>query len=210
MSLLLTTVLTDCVSTYSKLPHPLVALQTSKDPYVVGVAVILSAHCTDKAVNAILPGFLKRFPDIHAPSLLDKEEAIALLPGISHNSSKYEYIVNWCTFLKSNPLTSSTPLTTLTAITGIGDKTACVIMGACFGVADKFPVDTHCIRVTQRILGVPTLSPKSCSNTLTALTSKTNRYESHIALTQFGRLVCTAISPKCITCPFNKDCPSKQ
>jgi endonuclease III len=210
MSTLLSTVLSHCVSTYATLPHPLVALQTSKDPYIVGTAVILSAHCTDKAVNAVLPGFLARFPSILDPLLAHKEEAISLLPGISHNSAKYEYIVNWCSFLKTTTLTNTTPLSTLTAITGIGDKTACVIMGACFGVAEKFPVDTHCIRVTQRINGITAMSPKACCNALTALTTKTNRYESHVALTQFGRHVCTALSPKCGVCPFNTQCPSKQ
>ena len=195
------------LSAFHDIEHPLDSLESSKDPYIVGTAVILSAHCTDVAVNKVLPGFLARFPTLDSLDLAHKEEAIKLLPGISHNATKYEYIINWATYLKRNVLTSATTNAELTKITGIGTKTASVIMGACFGVSDNFAIDTHCKRVLSRISGED-LSPKACERKMAALYTRTERFDFHMALTQFGRKVCTALNPACVTCPV-VDCSSK-
>lgn len=94
----------------------------------------------------------------------------------------------------------------LTAIPGIGPKTASIVMLFCFGVP-LMPVDTHVERVSKRIgLLPPTASLQFAHDAWLELVEPARMYEAHVALIRHGRGHCDAIRPDCKRCPIRARC----
>lgn len=94
----------------------------------------------------------------------------------------------------------------LTAIPGIGSKTASIVMLFCFGVP-LMPVDTHVERVSKRIgLLPPAASLQFAHDAWLELVEPTRMYEAHVALIRHGRGHCDAIRPACERCPIRARC----
>jgi endonuclease-3 len=191
-----------------KLPHPLHILDQSQDPWQVSVAVILSGHCTDAAVNKVLPNLFAAFPT-YQKFLQDnpsKDQVINLLPGISHSGNKTEYLFNVARYLQSHQGQFPRTLDEITAIKGIGRKTGGIILYRCYDIDEGFPLDTHCLRVLQRLGWFTQTSPKSLERALLADIPCGWRNKAHIILTQLGRSICTAAQPHCGQCPLSGSC----
>lgn len=94
----------------------------------------------------------------------------------------------------------------LTAIPGIGPKTASIVMLFCFG-APLMPVDTHVERVSKRIgLLPPKASLKFAHDAWLHLVEPSRMYEAHVALIRHGRGHCDAMRPQCSGCPIRARC----
>ena len=94
----------------------------------------------------------------------------------------------------------------LTAIPGIGPKTASIVMLFCFGVP-LMPVDTHVERVSKRIgLLPPAASLQFAHDAWLELVEPARMYEAHVALIRHGRGHCDAIRPDCERCPIRARC----
>ena len=94
----------------------------------------------------------------------------------------------------------------LTAIPGIGPKTASIVMLFCFGVP-LMPVDTHVERVSKRIgLLPPKASLNFAHDAWLHLVEPARMYEAHVALIRHGRGHCDALRPQCDTCPLRARC----
>ena len=94
----------------------------------------------------------------------------------------------------------------LTAIPGIGPKTASIVMLFCFGVP-LMPVDTHVERVSKRIgLLPPTASLAFAHDAWLELVAPERMYEAHVALIRHGRGHCDALRPDCERCPIRARC----
>ncbi|MFM8279627.1 MAG: endonuclease III domain-containing protein [Candidatus Limnocylindrus sp.] len=94
----------------------------------------------------------------------------------------------------------------LTAIPGIGPKTASIVMLFCFGVP-LMPVDTHVERVSKRIgLLPPNASLAFAHDAWLHLVPPEAMYEAHVALIRHGRGHCDALRPTCATCPVRQRC----
>ena len=100
----------------------------------------------------------------------------------------------------------------LTALPGVGRKTANVVLGNAF---DKpgFPVDTHVIRVTGRLhwrsdWALPTPDPVAIEREITACFPPSEWTDLSHRLIMHGRTTCHARKPDCLDCPLNDTCPS--
>ncbi len=191
---------------YGTVPCPL----DHKTPFQLMVAVILSAQCTDKQVNKVTPKLFGKYP---TPELLSKInlkelEDIIKSTGFYHNKAK--------NILKtSQRLTeqynSKLPedIETLTKLPGIGRKTANVIVAQAF---DKpgFAVDTHVIRLLNRIGIVDTDNPVKIEFTVRGLLPLEILDNYSLLLITHGRACCKARKPDCQNCVINKLCKSSQ
>lgn len=94
----------------------------------------------------------------------------------------------------------------LTALPGVGHKTASIVLLFSFGMA-AFPVDTHIQRISQR-LGISgrTAAPERIKHIWESLLPGETYLDLHINLITFGREICTARSPKCERCPVQDLC----
>jgi endonuclease-3 len=187
---------------YLDVTHPLHILSQTQDPWQVSVAVILSGHCTDAAVNKVVPGLFEKFPT--ASKFLQvnpsKDEVIKLLPGISHSGNKTDYLFEVAKYLTSHEGQFPRTLAEITKIKGVGRKTGGIILYRCYGIDEGFPLDTHCLRVLERLGWYSSTSPKSLEKALLRDIPEGWRNKAHIILTQLGRLVCTPSKPKCEEC----------
>lgn len=94
----------------------------------------------------------------------------------------------------------------LTAIPGIGPKTASIVLLFCFGMP-LMPVDTHVERVSKRIgLLPPTASLQFAHDAWLDLVEPKRMYEAHVALIRHGRGHCDALRPDCERCPIRQRC----
>ena len=94
----------------------------------------------------------------------------------------------------------------LTAIPGIGRKTASIVLLFCFGMP-LMPVDTHVERVSRRIgLAPPTAGPDEQHEIYAHLLAPDQFYPAHVLLIQHGRRICDARRPACDRCPIAPRC----
>jgi endonuclease III len=99
----------------------------------------------------------------------------------------------------------------LTSLPGVGLKVARCVMMYSLG-RDVFPVDTHCWRIARRLGWIRrTTKDGTCSDRdmdrLQARIPEQHRFALHVNFVSFGREICTALNPKCGTCPLRKQCP---
>jgi len=198
----------DNYSEYLAIEHPLHLLDKSSNPWEVSLAVMLSGHCTDAAVNKVIGKLLEAFPT--PESILEdwvtKDKIISLIPGISHSGSKADYAINIAKYLITHNGHFEDSLDKITEITGIGRKTGSIVLFRCYGSDYGFPLDTHCLRVLDRLGWYPNSKPKPLEKALLADFAPGTRHDAHIILTQVGRLVCHPKNPKCAECKLRAFC----
>lgn len=175
-------------------------------PLQLLVAVILSAQCTDKKVNSVTPGLFEKFPDAEAFEKATPVELEKIIRPIGLFRSKSSSIIGACTKINED-FGGQVPRTMeeLISLPGVGRKTANVILGNAFNIPG-FPVDTHVIRLSNRIGLVKTKDPVKIE---TAITRKIpdNYWTdfSHLLITH-GRNRCPAAKPDCENCEIRKFC----
>ncbi len=173
------------------------------------VATILSAQCTDERVNKVTPALFARFPTPEAMAGADREELETLIrsTGFYHNKAKNiqgaaQRIVG--AYSGVVPQTMDELLT----LPGVARKTANVVLGVVFKIADGVVVDTHVKRLSNR-LGLTTQSdPEKIERDLQAITPKAEWINLSHLLIFHGRQVCDARKPACAACTLNDLCPS--
>ena len=172
---------------YVSLRHPLDVLETG-DPWRIGCGLILAAHCTDAAVNKAGPGFFKEIPDWKTILGKTRNELIPMLPGISHSGNKADYILNWANYLNIQGGAIDSTVAGLTRVKGIGRKTAAIILFTVKGIDEGIPLDTHALRVLDRLGWFPTTnSPNLKERQLLPWVPRGRRYTTFTILTQHGR-----------------------
>jgi endonuclease III len=170
------------------------------------VSVILSAQCTDKKVNAVTPSLFKKFPDAKSFARADISELEDIIRPIGLFRAKSANIVATCKKIESD-FSGSVPKTMkeLTSLSGVGRKTANVILGNAFNVPG-FPVDTHVIRLMNRIGIVKNKIPEKIEAVVNKnLPAKYWTDFSHLLITH-GRNRCKAAKPDCENCEIRKLC----
>lgn len=170
------------------------------------IAVVLSAQCTDKRVNIITEKLFRKYykPSDLASVPIEKFEEEIKTCGMYHNKAKN--LINTAIKL-SLDFNDTVPedFDSLTSLPGVGRKSANVILGTFFG-ENRFPVDTHVFRVSNRIGLANSKNPEGTENDLTSLIDENLWMQMHRWLIYHGRTYCTAKNPKCVTCFINKYC----
>lgn len=171
------------------------------------VATILSAQCTDARVNLVTPALFERFPDAAALAAADRTELEALIRSTGFYRNKAKAIQNCCTDLVANhggrvPRT----MEELTALPGVGRKTANVVLGSVFGIPG-IVVDTHVQRLAQRLGLTREQDPVKIELALQPQVPPAKWSAFSLWLIFHGRRVCVARKPRCSICPLLLHCP---
>jgi endonuclease-3 len=159
-------------------------------------AVILSAQCTDKRVNAVTEVLFTYLNNTEKP-IPEKIEEIIRPCGLSRYKARYIHNL----IGKQIPDT----IAELMKLPGVGEKTASVFIAEFHGVP-AIAVDTHVTRVSQRLGLSYQNSPSKIARDLEKITDKKDWRDFHILLVLFGRYICTAKKPQCDKCPFTSRC----
>jgi endonuclease-3 len=172
------------------------------------VAVILSAQCTDAAVNQATPALFRRFPDPSSLSRADTSEIERLIRTLGLYRTKAKSLLR-CARKLVDEFNGEVPRTMgdLTQLAGVGRKTANVMLGHAFdtpGIA----VDTHCKRLSRRLGLTRQGDPNKIEQDLAALLPPSEWTGFSHRLIIHGRGVCYARKPACERCALSDLCPS--
>jgi len=196
-------------SEYLALKHPLDAL-TSGKAWDSAVGLIMSANCSDRMVNKVLPNFLIKFPTWVDALGMTKDDLVPVMPGISHSGNKAEYILLYAAYLEQHHGRLPTTVAELTELKGFGRKTAGILLHVLQGNNDAIPLDIHALRVLDRLGWFPaTKNPAVREKQLLQWVPKGQRFDTFVILTQHGRKVCHSASPDCSGCKLQSTCSFK-
>jgi endonuclease III len=190
---------------YPELQVPL----NHRNAFELLIAVILSAQCTDAAVNKVTPELFRRYPDPERMARASMEEIEKLIHGLGLFRSKAKSLRR-CAKQIVEEFGGKIPSTMveLTRLAGVGRKTANVILGHAFdtpGIA----VDTHCKRLSRRLGLTGQQDPNKIERDLSRLLPATEWTDFSLRLIIHGRRVCRARKPACEICVLHELCPSR-
>ena len=175
-------------------------------PFELLVAVMLSAHTTDKSVNAATR---KLFPVANTPEALLKlgEEGVKpYLKTVGLYNAKTKNLIGLCQqLLDKHGGQVPADREALEALPGVGRKTASVILNTVFGHVE-IAVDTHIFRVANRTGLAPGKTPRAVEDALVLNTPDEFKLNAHHWLLLHGRYVCTARVPACPRCIIKDLC----
>ncbi|MDD4211252.1 MAG: endonuclease III [Clostridia bacterium] len=174
--------------------------------YELLVAVILSAQCTDRRVNIITPELFKKYPTPKLLASANLEELEKLIWSCGLYKSKAKNLISCANSLMDN-FNGEVPnnLKDLVTLAGVGRKTANVVYSVAFG-GQAIAVDTHVLRVSNRLGLANSNNPTVVEKTLMQLFDKNDWTKLHYMLVLFGRYNCTAKKPKCEHCKLKNIC----
>jgi endonuclease-3 len=175
------------------------------------VATILSAQCTDERVNKVTPALFARYPDAQALAEADRTELEEMIHSTGFYRNKAKNIQEACRRLVT-VYDGQVPanMADLLTLPGVARKTANVVLGTSYHIADGVVVDTHVKRLSER-LGLTTQSdPEKIERDLMALAPQDEWIDLSHLLIFHGRRVCDARKPKCSACVIADLCPSAQ
>jgi endonuclease-3 len=178
-----------------------------RNPFELLVATVLAAQCTDERVNRVTPSLFLKYPDPRALAAEPQEavEEIVRPTGFFRNKAKAIRELSAAIVERHEGKVPAT-MDALTALPGVGRKTASILLGACFGV-DALPVDTHVGRVSFRLGLTASKDPARIEQDLSAVVPATKRWKFATRLGWHGRQVCVARKPKCPVCGLLPVCP---
>ncbi len=180
-----------------------------ENPFQLLVATILSAQCTDKRVNQVTPALFARFATPEEMAAADREELEALIrpTGFYRNKARS---IQGASALICEQFGGEVPqgMDELISLPGVARKTANVVRGVCFGLADGIVVDTHVKRLSQRLGLTQQKTPQKIEKDLMALVSVDDWIDIAHLLIFHGRQVCAARKPDCVHCTLADLCPS--
>jgi endonuclease-3 len=180
-------------------------------PHQLLVATILSAQCTDERVNQVTPALFKRYPSMQSFADADSKELERAIYTTGFYVNKARAIKKSARELVDRfggdiPRT----LDELVKLPGVGRKTASVVLGAGFSLAEGVVVDTHVARIS-RLLGLTAeKDPVKIERDLIAVLPKKDWISYSHMLIIHGRTVCVARRPRCRDCFLSRLCPSTQ
>lgn len=187
-------------------PDALCSLTYQKD-YELLFAVRLSAQCTDARVNMVTPSLYAKFPTLEAFANATCEEVGEAIRSCGFYNTKAKDLVECAKLLleKHGGRVPST-MEELTALPGIGRKTANLILGDIYG-KPAYVCDTHCIRITGRLgLTDGSKDPLSVEKQLRAVLPPEESSNFCHRMVLHGRALCMARKPNCEACPLRTDC----
>jgi endonuclease-3 len=179
-------------------------------PYQLLVATILSAQCTDVRVNLVTPALFDRYPDAASLAAARPEEVEALIRPTGFFRAKAANLRAMAQKLvRDHGGAVPADLDALTALPGVGRKTANVVLGNAFGIASGIVVDTHVKRLAFRLGLTQSRDPKVIERDLMALIPRKHWVDLSHRLIEHGRKVCLARKPRCQSCELAKLCPKR-
>lgn len=183
-----------------------------QNPLELMVATILSAQCTDVLVNKVTPELFKRYKTARDYAKAPLERLERDLSRVNFYRNKAKSIKAACQLLVDE-YGGKVPKTMekLIKLPGVGRKTANVILGNAFNIQAGIVVDTHMIRLTQRMGLSRQKDRDKIEQELLPLVPKENWTRFSHVMIQHGRSLCKAPKPLCPRCPLDQSlCPARQ
>ncbi|HSE94797.1 MAG TPA: endonuclease III [Methylomirabilota bacterium] len=176
-------------------------------PLQLLVATILAAQCTDERVNQVTANLFRRYRSAADYAGANPATFEGEIRSTGFFRAKTRSVLGMAAALVERhrgqvPRT----LAELTALPGVGRKTANVVLGNAFGIPG-IAVDTHVFRVTQRLGLARADDPDTLEAELAAVIPRPAWTRFCHLIQAHGRRVCTARSPDCPTCPVRALCP---
>jgi endonuclease-3 len=186
-------------------PEPTTELLYSS-PFELLVAVMLSAHTTDKSVNGATR---KLFPVANTPEAileLGEDGVRPYLKTVGLYNGKTKNLIGLCQLLiEKHGGQVPADREALEALPGVGRKTASVVLNMVFGHVE-IAVDTHIFRVANRTGLAPGKTPRAVEDALVLNTPDEFKLNAHHWLLLHGRYVCLARTPACPKCIIKDLC----
>ncbi len=178
-----------------------------RNPLELLVSTMLSAQCTDERVNRVTPTLFARWPDARAFAGAGQAELAEAIHSTGFFNAKARHIRAACRVLVDE-YKSEVPRTMaeLTALPGVGRKTAGVVLGVAYGLAEGVVVDTHVFRLSRRMGLAGGGSPERVERELMALLPREAWIDWSHLLIRHGRRVCNARKPACDGCDIAGEC----
>ena len=182
------------------------------NPFRLVISVLLSAQTTDAQVNRVTPELFRRFPTPEAMAAASPEEVAEVIRSLGFYKTKARHCVEAAQAIVAD-FGGEVPHTMaeLTSLSGVGRKTANIVLNVSFGIVEGIAVDTHVNRIAHR-LG---LSPKThereplkTEQDLLAILPRELWGPVNHQWIRHGRDTCTARAPKCDGCVLEDICPS--
>ena len=178
-------------------------------PWELLAATMLSAQCTDERVNIVTKDLFAKYPDVADFAKADIHEMERDIHSVGFYHSKAKNIINTAKIIHEK-YNDEVPakLEELTALPGVGRKTANVIRGNIFH-DPSIVVDTHVKRISKRLGFTKETDPDKVERDLMKVLPKDHWIVYNIQIITFGRQICTARAPKCSECFLKDICKSK-
>lgn len=172
------------------------------------IATMLSAQCTDARVNIVTKDLFKKYPDVESFANADLKELEKDIYSTGFYKNKAKNIIA-CSkkLIKLYDGEVPSDIDELTALDGVGRKTANVIRGNIFN-EPSIVVDTHVKRISNKLGLTKSDDPVVIEKELMKILPKEQWILYNIQIIQHGREVCIARHPKCAECTLAEVCPS--
>jgi endonuclease-3 len=180
-----------------------------RTPFDLLVVTILSAQCTDKRVNEVSKTLFKKYRKPEDYLKVSRAELERDIHSCGTYRNKARFIHELCALLlKRHQGKVPQTMEELTSLPGVGRKTASIILSVAFGKNESIAVDTHVLRVAQRLGLSKHTNPDKVSDDLMRQSPQKEWGRVTTLLISHGRAVCTARNRRCGQCVFQKKCPS--
>ena len=180
-----------------------------KTTHQLMVATILSAQCTDERVNMVTPALFKKHRSVKAFAEADLDQlAQDIFTTGFHNSKAKAIKLSAMQLLEEHGGKIPRDHAALVKLHGVGRKTASVILGAGFGLAEGIVVDTHVGRISRLLGFTKERDPVKVERDLVKIIPEADWIIYSHLLIDHGRAICIARRPACSDCFLNRLCPS--
>lgn len=191
------------------LPQPRCELDHG-DPWTLLVATILSAQSTDRTVNTVTPLLFEKWPNPAALAAAPREEVEAVVhrTGFFRNKAKAIQGASQAIHTQHGDQVPRS-MQALLQLPGVARKTANVVLGVAFRIAEGIVVDTHVMRTSQRLGFSTATQADKVEQDLCRVLPRDQWIDFGHRLLLLGRYVCLAKGPRCDDCPLFELCPSR-
>ncbi len=179
-------------------------------PFELIVSTVLAAQCTDIRVNTVMVPLYKSKYKSPADVLKDGEANFREnIKSINFFNNKAKAVLSICkTVMEKFKGKIPGTMDELTTLSGVGRKSASVVMGNCFGKNDVIIVDTHLKRVSARLGLIENSDPDKIESELKEIIPDKEQFYFSMRIGEHGRQVCKAKKPNCSGCFLNDICIS--
>jgi endonuclease-3 len=180
------------------------------NPFQLVISTILSAQCTDVRVNQVTATLYRKYRDAKAFAYANPAELEQEIRPTGFFRNKTKSVIGASKAIVEN-FAGEVPrsMEEMLTLPGVARKTANVVLGTAYGIASGVVVDTHVIRLSQRLELTKHQDPKNIEQDLMKILPQNKWIKFSHQLIWHGRRVCIARRPRCIDCNLKLICNSK-
>lgn len=180
-----------------------------QNPLQILVATILAAQSTDKLVNTVTPALFAKYPTAEAFARADRSALEREIHSTGFFRNKAKHIIGAARrIVEAYGGVVPDTMDELVTLPGVARKTANIVLSAGYHKAEGIAVDTHALRLSQRLGLTREKDPVKVERDLLALVPRPDWLDFNSLLVEHGRAVCQARKPDCPRCFLRRLCPA--